>query len=229
MSSTGRLTLVATPIGNLSDLSPRAVEALGEADLWFVEDTRVSGKLASHLGLKKPMRVLNDHTTPAQIERFTQELRLGANAALITDGGAPAVSDPGAILTNLCHDAGIPVQGIPGPSAPILALMLSGFFAQRFAFLGFLGRKAGAIRGELEAFAESPLTLVLFESPHRLEALLNAAHDALGARRYVVCRELTKMHEQIYRAALPHVPTESEVPHKGEITVVIEGRRRADR
>jgi 16S rRNA (cytidine1402-2'-O)-methyltransferase len=228
MSDQGRLTLVATPIGNLADLSPRAIEALGEAEVWYVEDTRISGKLASHLGLKKPMRVLNDHTSPAQIERYAQELRQGAKAALVSDGGAPAVSDPGAILTNLCHEAGVPVAGIPGPSAPVLALMLSGFFAQRFAFLGFLGRKAGAIRGELAAFADSPLTLVLFESPHRLDALLSAAHEALGPRRYAICRELTKMHEQVYRETLPHLPDESAVPRKGEITLVIEGRRKRD-
>jgi len=222
----GRLTLIATPIGNLADLSPRAVEALGEAQFWIVEDTRISGKLASHLDLKKPMRVLNDHTSPAQIERYAEELRKGAHAALITDGGAPAVSDPGALLSDLCHEAGVSIEGVPGPSAPVLALMLSGFFAQRFAFLGFLGRKAGAIRGELAAFADSPLTLVLFESPHRLDALLTAAHEALGPRRYAVCRELTKMHEQVFRGTLPSIPDETAVPRKGEITLVIEGRRR---
>jgi 16S rRNA (cytidine1402-2'-O)-methyltransferase len=223
----GKLTLVATPIGNLADLSPRAIEALGEAELWIVEDSRISGKLASHLGLKKPMRILNDHTSPGQVEKYLHELKNGAHAALLTDGGAPAISDPGAILTDLCHEAGVAIEGIPGPSAVITALMLSGFFAQRFAFLGFLGRKPGAIKGELAAFAESPLTLVLFESPHRLEALLKAAHEALGSRRYAVCRELTKLHEQVYRTTLPDIPGEDKVPHKGEITLVIEGRRRA--
>lgn len=222
----GRLTLVATPIGNLADLSPRAIEALGEAEFWVVEDSRISGKLASHLGLKKPMRIVNDHTAPHHIERLAKELAEGAKAALITDGGAPAISDPGAILSDLCHRQGVEICGVPGPSAPILALMLSGFFAQRFAFLGFLGRKAGAIRGELAPFAESPLTLVMFESPHRIEALLQAAAEALGTRRYAICRELTKMHEQVYRSQLPDVPSETEVPRKGEITLVIEGRRR---
>jgi 16S rRNA (cytidine1402-2'-O)-methyltransferase len=223
----GKLTLVATPIGNLSDLSPRAIEALGAADIWIVEDSRVSGKLASHLGLKKPMRILNDHTPRGQVEKYLQELKGGLQAALLTDGGAPAISDPGAILTDLCHDAGIAIEGIPGPSAVVTALMLSGFFAQRFAFLGFLGRKPGAIRSELAVFADSPLTLVLFESPHRLGVLLSAAHDALGGRRYAVCRELTKMHEQVYRTTLPDIPSETIVPHKGEITLVIEGRRRS--
>ncbi len=205
----GKLTLVATPIGNLSDLSPRAVEALSASDFWIVEDSRISGKLASHLGLKKPMRVLNDHTSQFHVDHYLAELKKGAKVTLLTDGGAPAISDPGAILTDLCHQAGISVEGVPGPSAVVTALMLSGFFAQRFAFLGFLGRKPGPMRAEMAVFADSPLTLVLFESPHRLDVLLKAAHEALGSRRYAVCRELTKMHEQVYRSTLPEIPTRS--------------------
>ena len=226
-NSGGRLVLVATPIGNLSDLSPRAIEELGNAEFWFVEDSRVSGKLASHLGLKKPMKVLNDHTSPHHIDRYVEEMKRGAQAVVLTDGGAPAISDPGAILTDKCRDAGVEIDAIPGPSAVVTALMLSGFFAQRFAFLGFLGRKPGAIRGELSTFADSPLTLVLFESPHRLEVLLKTAEEALGNRRYAICRELTKMHQQVYRSTLSEIPTEEQVPRKGEITLVIEGRRRA--
>jgi 16S rRNA (cytidine1402-2'-O)-methyltransferase len=222
----GKLTLIATPIGNLSDLSPRAVEALGAADFWVVEDTRISGKLQSHLGIKKPMRVLNDHTGPQGVTRYLEELESGKHVALITDGGSPVVSDPGSMLCDACHDAGILVEGIPGPSAVTTALMLSGFFAQRFAFLGFLGRKAGAIKSELEPFRESPLTLVLFESPFRFEALLKVAFEALGARRYAICREMTKMHEQVFRGELPTVPDEKLVPRKGEVTIVIEGHRR---
>ena len=224
----GKLTLIATPIGNLGDLSPRAVESLGAAEFWIVEDSRISGKLASHLGLKKPMRILNDHTSQNQVDRYLEELKSGAQAALLTDGGAPAISDPGAILTNLCHESGVLIEGIPGPSAVVTALMLSGFFAQRFAFLGFLGRKPGSIRSELNPFAESPLTLVLFESPHRLEVLLTTAFESLGARRYAVCRELTKMHEQVYRSTLPEIPSETAVPRKGEMTLVIEGKRRRE-
>jgi len=226
--ATGRLTLVASPIGNLGDLSPRAQEALAEADVWFVEDTRVSGKLASHLGLKKPMRVLNDHTSPTQVERYADEVAGGLNAIVLTDGGAPVVSDPGALLSDACHERDVVVTSVPGPSAVTNALALSGFFGQRFAFLGFLGRKAGAIRSELEPFAESPLTLILFESQHRIESLLSAAHEALGNRRYAICREMTKAFEQTYRGRLPEVPSESEVPRKGEFTIVIEGRRRRE-
>ena len=154
-------------------------------------------------------------------------MKRGAQAVVLTDGGAPAISDPGAILTDKCRDAGVEIDAIPGPSAVVTALMLSGFFAQRFAFLGFLGRKPGAIRGELSTFADSPLTLVLFESPHRLEVLLKTAEEALGNRRYAICRELTKMHQQVYRSTLSEIPTEEQVPRKGEITLVIEGRRRA--
>jgi 16S rRNA (cytidine1402-2'-O)-methyltransferase len=222
----GRLTLVCTPIGNLSDLSPRAAEALGAADFWIVEDSRVSGKLATYLGLKKPMRVLNEHTRPDQVQAYVDEIENGSSAALLTDGGAPGISDPGAAIANLCHEAGVRVEAIPGPSAPITALMLSGFFAQQFAFLGFLGRKPGDIRKALAPFAESTLTLVLFESPFRFDALLKAAHEVLGERRYAICRELTKMHEQVYRNTLPELPSEREVPHKGEVTVVIEGYRK---
>jgi 16S rRNA (cytidine1402-2'-O)-methyltransferase len=220
-----QLTLVATPIGNLGDLTPRAIEALSSADFWLVEDTRVSGKLQSHLGIKKPMRVLNEHSTPAQVERYRDELR-DQRAALITDGGAPGVSDPGALLVDFCHEDGLEVDVIPGPSAVIAALMASGFYAQRFAFLGFLGRKPGPMRQELMPFADSPYTLVLFESPFRIDKLLEACADALGNRRYAVCRELTKAHQQIFRQRLPIIPNEREVPRKGEFTLVVEGKRR---
>ncbi len=227
MAAAGRLTLVATPIGNLSDLSPRAVEALGAADFWLVEDSRISGKLQSHLGIRKPMRVLNDHTGDKAIERYLDDLRQGSHAAVVTDGGSPVVSDPGTLLCDACHEEGIEVDAIPGPSAVTDALMLSGFFAQRFAFLGFLGRKAGAIRSELEPFRDSPMTLVLFESPFRFEALLKVAHEVLGNRRYAICREMTKLHQQVFRSELPIIPNEGQVPHKGEVTIVVEGVRRS--
>ena len=174
------------------------------------------------------MRLVTDHTDDTTLKRYVSELA-SMRAALITDGGAPGVSDPGARLCDLCHEAGLEVDAVPGPSAVIDALMLSGFYAQRFAFLGFLGRKPGAIVSDLAEFAASPLTLVLFESPHRFRALLKAADGALGPRRYAVCRELTKLHQQVFRATLPHVPTEAEVPAKGEVTVVIEGLRRTSR
>jgi 16S rRNA (cytidine1402-2'-O)-methyltransferase len=224
----GRLILVATPIGNLGDLSPRAKEALGDADLWLVEDTRVSGKLQSAFGIKKPMRVLNEHTSSATIKLYADELELGTTAAIVTDGGSPVISDPGALLVDLAHDRGIEVDGVPGPSAVTQALALSGFFAQRFAFLGFLPRKPGPMKAELAVFVQSPLTLVVFESPFRLDSLLKCAFEALGPRRFAICREMTKAHQQIFREKLPMIPNEGTMPRKGEITVVFEGMRRKE-
>ncbi len=221
-----KLTLVATPIGNLSDLSPRALQALSDADLWLVEDTRVSGKLASHLDLKKPMRVVNEHTSDGQLEKLISEIEDGRRAVLLSDGGAPTISDPGSRLADLAHDAGIAIDAIPGPSAVVTALMLSGFFAQRFAFLGFMPRKPGDIRKELEPFVNSTLTLVFFESPFRVEPFLKILSELLPGRRYAVCREMTKLFQQVYRGEFPEVPTEKDVPHKGEFTIVVEGLRR---
>lgn len=220
------LTLVAGPIGNLGDLSPRAAEVLREADVWYVEDTRVSGKLQAHLGVRKPMHILNEHTSPARVFEYADAIAGGQTAALLTDAGTPAVSDPGAMLVEACHERGVEIDGIPGPSAVTAALMVSGFFAQRFAFLGYLPRKAGAMREELRPFADSPFTLVLFESPHRLDALMAALADVLGSRRAAICRELTKIHQQIYRVRLPEVPSSEQVPRKGEFTIVVEGIRR---
>ncbi|HZH98392.1 MAG TPA: 16S rRNA (cytidine(1402)-2'-O)-methyltransferase [Fimbriimonadaceae bacterium] len=224
-ASAGKLTLVATPIGNLGDLSPRSVDALSAADLWLVEDTRVSGKLQAHLGIKKPMRVVNEHTSGSQIERHAEDLRKGLSAVLLTDGGTPGVSDPGALLTDLCHEEGVAVDAIPGPSAVTTALMLSGFFAQRFCFLGFLPRKPGAIRAELTPFVDSTLTLVLFESPFRVEKLLPLIGETLGSRRYAICREMTKLHQQVIRGKLPDLPQNGVIPQKGEFSLVVEGKR----
>ncbi|MBX7131882.1 MAG: 16S rRNA (cytidine(1402)-2'-O)-methyltransferase [Fimbriimonadaceae bacterium] len=222
----GRLISVAGPIGNLGDLSPRAVTALTEADFWLVEDSRVSGKLGHHLAIKKPMRLLNEHTGPGKIAEYADEIEAGSTAALLTDAGTPGISDPGALLTDLCLERDLEVDAIPGPSAVTTALMLSGFFAQQFAFLGFLPRKEGAMKEQLGAFADSTLTLVLFESPFRVEKLAEVAYAALGSRRIAFCRELTKMHQQICRVTLPDMPTASTMPRKGEFTVVIEGKRR---
>lgn len=220
------LILVATPIGNLGDLSPRAIDALTGANRWIVEDTRVSGKLQSHLGIHLPMRVLNDHTSDYQLEKLFAEVRQGGRTALLTDGGTPAISDPGARLTDLCLDAGVRVDAIPGPSAVTTALMLSGFFAQRFAFLGFLPRKAGAIRAELAQFSESPYTIVLFESPHRVAATLSLAGEVLGSRRFAACREMSKLHQEVVRGQLENEATYMNLATKGEYCIVIEGRRR---
>ena len=221
----GRLTLVATPIGNMGDLSPRAAEALAEADIWIVEDTRVSGKLLSHLGVKKPMRVLNDHTAEHKVSALADEIANGATVCLLTDAGTPVVSDPGQSLVEACLELEVEIDAIPGPSAVTTALALSGFYAQRFVFLGYPPRKPGPLKELLCPYADSTLTLVMFESPHRFGKLLDACFEVLGERRYAICRELTKAHQQVWRATLPGTPNETEVPHKGEVTLVIEGKR----
>lgn len=219
------LVVVAGPIGNLGDLSPRAADALKAADFWIVEDTRVSARLQAHLGVKRPMKVLNEHTPPGKVAALASE-SAESNSALLTDAGTPGISDPGASLVDLCLESDVEVDAIPGPSAVTDAIALSGFFAQRFAFLGFLPRKAGAMREVLAPFSDSSLTLVLFESPHRMAQLLSACSQELGERRYAICRELTKSHQQVWRARLPQIPDKTQVPHKGEVTIVVEGKRR---
>lgn len=225
MRGRGSLVVVATPIGNLGDLSPRAVQALSDADVWIVEDTRVSGRLQSHLDTKRPMRVLNDHTPPAKVGQYADEIGGGLTAALLTDAGTPGVSDPGAELVQACIERDIEIDAVPGPSAVTSALALSGFFAQRYAFLGYPPRKPGPLAALLREYQDSPLTLVFFESPHRVGRLLEGCGATLGERRYAVCRELTKVHQQVWRGVLPDVPSEEQVPHKGEVTLVVEGRR----
>lgn len=223
----GRLTLVAGPIGNLADLSPRAAQTLAEADIVIAEDTRVSGRLLAHLELKKETRVLNEHTKPAQKEKLVAEILQGKSWALLTDAGTPGISDPGADLVDRLLEEDHPVDCVPGPSAVTTAIALSGFFAQRFTFLGFMPRKPGPIAELLAPYAQSSQTLVFFESPHRFRKLLLECHKNLGERRYAVCRELTKIHQQVYRGTLPDIPTEEQVTDKGEFTLVLEGHRRS--
>lgn len=224
--SRARLSVVAGPIGNLADLSPRASQVLREADCWFVEDTRVSARLQAYVQCKIPMRILNEHTSSERVLAYATEIEAGLRSALLTDAGSPGISDPGSLLVDACLEAGVEIDPIPGPSAVTTALMASGFFAQRFAFLGFLPRKAGAIRAELGPFAESPITIVLFESPFRVDALSKVLFEVLGSRRVAFCRELTKVHQQICRVNLPDVPDEATMPRKGEFTIVVEGRRK---
>jgi 16S rRNA (cytidine1402-2'-O)-methyltransferase len=220
------LWLVSGPIGNLGDLSERAADTLRRAAFWIVEDTRVSAKLAQHLELRKPMVVLNDHTSPQRVQGYVDRVALGESAALLTDAGTPGISDPGAEIVARCIASQVPVDAVPGPSAVTDALMLSGFYAQRFVFLGFLGKKPGPMLKEFQPYSDSPLTLVLFESPFRIGDLIAVASEVLGSRRYAICRELTKRHQQVFRSAFPYVPSEKELPRKGEITLVIEGKRR---
>jgi 16S rRNA (cytidine1402-2'-O)-methyltransferase len=229
MPDPGKVILIASPLGNLGDLSIRATEALQQCDFCIAEDTRVSAKLLQHVGVKKPLAVLNEHTQAGKIQQYLDRVAAGETAVVLSDGGTPCISDPGAIFVDLARERDIEVDAIPGPSAVTQALMLSGFFAQRFVFLGFLGRKPGDIRRDLEAYVDSTLTIVLFESPYRVEALCRVAAEALPGRRVAICRELTKLHQQVVVTTLEEFPTESVMPRLGEFTVVIEGKRRQPR
>lgn len=220
-----RLKVVAGPIGNLGDLSPRAADSLKEATLWVVEDTRVSSRLAHHLGVKPRYIVLNDHTSPGALQKVVATVVESENSVLLSDAGMPGISDPGAELVQACIEEQVEVEVIPGPSAVITALAGSGFFAQRFVFLGFAPRKPGDTRALLAPFADSTMTLVLFESPHRVSKFAGAALDALGDRRAVVAREMSKAHEEYVRSTLLELSGD-ERTWKGEITIVIEGHRR---
>lgn len=226
MQRPGKLTLISGPIGNLGDLSPRAEQAIKEADFVIAEDSRITGRLLAHLEEKKPMRRLNDQARPDQIKALSEEIHTQGNWILLTDAGTPGISDPGAQLVDILLDQGAEVDCVPGPSAVTTAIALSGFFAQRFAFLGFLPRKPGPVSEILAPFAESTLTLVIFESPNRFLKTLEECAKTLGNRRFAIAREMTKLHQQLYRGTLPDLPSQQQVPAKGEFTLVIEGYRR---
>ncbi len=173
------------------------------------------------------MFVLNEHTTESRLEVYADRLAQGGHWSVMSDAGTPGISDPGAALVDACVARGIVIDAIPGPSSVTTALSLSGFFAQRFAFLGYLSRKPGDIRRELEPYIDSPYTLVLFESPHRIDKLMELLREMLGFRRVAICRELTKIHQQVWRCDLSSLPEIGEMPRLGEFTIVVEGRRKS--
>lgn len=217
------LRVVATPIGNLEDLTPRAARALAEADRVLAEDTRRTATLLRHLGIRPPMVSLHAHNEARRIDQVLAWLDAGEALVLVSDAGTPLVSDPGSRLVRALLDAGHGVEPVPGPSAVLAALVGSGLPADRFAFLGFVPRK-GAERGEtLARVAGSAETTVVFESPERLAALLVELVEACGPEREAcVARELTKLHETFRRGTLAELAAyyEGESP-RGEVTVVV--------
>lgn len=224
MRTGGALYLIGTPIGNLGDLSPRAAEVLAACDFIAAEDTRVSGKLLAHLGVKKPMLSYFEHNKRERGELILQKLQAGERVALMTDAGMPAISDPGEDLVRLCVEHGIPVCCVPGPSAVISALAMSGLPTGRFCFEGFLTTSKSGRRAHLEALREETRTMVFYEAPHKLVATLRDMLACWGDRRVTLCREMTKLHEEnLYTtlsAALERF--EQEAP-RGEFVLVVEG------
>ncbi len=220
----GTLTLVGTPIGNLSDLSPRAVEALQACDFIAAEDTRVSLTLLNHFSIRKPLISYFEHNKRERGEVICRKLEEGENAVLVTDAGMPAISDPGEDLVALCHERGIPVTVIPGPSAGIAALSVSGLPTARFTFEGFLSANRRDRREQLESLKPEQRTLVFYEAPHKLLGTLEDLLEAFGDRRICLARELTKLHEEIVRTTLAAAITRyRENPPRGEFVLVIEG------
>jgi 16S rRNA (cytidine1402-2'-O)-methyltransferase len=198
----GRLLLVATPIGNLDDLSPRAVAAFRDADLVACEDTRHTGLLLHRLNLKKPLVSLHEHNERARLSQLLARLDEGATVAVASDAGTPLLSDPGYVLTRAAISAGHRVEAIPGPAAPLAALVVSGLPPYPFTFAGFAPPKGGKRRTFYERLGALGHTFVVFESPHRLLASLEDALAAVGDRPAAVCRELTKAHEEVLRGPL---------------------------
>ena len=220
----GRLTLVGTPIGNLSDMSPRAVEALEACDFIAAEDTRVTLRLLNHFGVKKPLVSYYEHNKRTRGEALCARLLAGENGVLVSDAGMPAISDPGEDLVALCHEKGIPVGVVPGPSAVVTALAIAGLPTGRFTFEGFLSMNKRSRREHLASLKAEPRTMVFYEAPHKLPYTLADLLEALGDRRIALVRELTKIHEEGVRTTLAEAAARyrEEAP-RGEFVVVVEG------
>jgi 16S rRNA (cytidine1402-2'-O)-methyltransferase len=218
------LTLVATPIGNLGDISDRAREALSQADVLYAEDTRHTGRLLQHLGIRVPMRSCHDHNERQRVDEIVAALNEGRNVALVSDAGTPGVADPGYPVVRGVVAAGLEVTMIPGPSSPVMALVLSGFPTDRFVYDGWLPRRSGQLRTRIESYAEEARTVILLESNQRLLKSLPIFAEVFPERRLAVCRELTKLHEEIRRGtAAELIAAYGGTKVKGEIVLVLEG------
>jgi len=219
----GTLSVVATPIGNLEDVTLRALRVLREADLLLAEDTRRTRVLLDRHGIEARPRSLHAHNEAARTDEALAALAAGRNVALVSDAGTPLVSDPGERLVARAIAAGHAVVPVPGPSAALAALVASGLPAEAFTFLGFLPRKAGLRAARLAALGGRTETLILFESPRRVAATLRELARSLGERRACVARELTKLHEELARGTLAELATRFADGARGEVTIVVEG------
>lgn len=220
----GRLTLVGTPIGNLSDFSDRAQEALRECDFIAAEDTRVTLRLLNHFGIKKPLVSYYEHNKREKGEQLCRRMEAGEHCVLVSDAGMPAISDPGEDLVRMCRERGIPVGCVPGPSAVITALALSGLPAGRFTFEGFLSVSKRSRREHLQSLINEPRTMIFYEAPHKLPYTLADLLAVLGDRPIALCRELTKLHEEVLVTTLADAVKkyEAEEP-RGEFVLILGG------
>lgn len=219
----GTLYIVSTPIGNLEDITFRALRLLKECHVIAAEDTRHTRKLLSHFDIHTPMVSFHEHSSPGDRRRLVERLLAGENVALVTDAGTPAVSDPGQDLVRDAVEAGVTIVPVPGPSAVLAALTGSGLPTDRFLFAGFLPRRASDRKAELDRLARAEETLVFYEAPHRLAKTMSDLADALGPRPACAARELTKIHEEFLRGTLAELRERIAEPVRGEWTIVVGG------
>ncbi|MDE5984960.1 MAG: 16S rRNA (cytidine(1402)-2'-O)-methyltransferase [Eubacterium sp.] len=225
-NNNGKLYVVGTPIGNLGDLSPRAVETLSAVDFIAAEDTRVTMKLLNHFDIKKEMVSYFEHNKRERGEYICSRIAGGESCAIVTDAGMPAISDPGQDLVALCHEMGIEVESVPGPTAFATALAISGMESGRFTFEGFLSVNKKSRREHLEEIKEEKRTLIFYEAPHKLANTLQDLHKVLGDRQLAIVREITKIHEQVIRTTLSDACEQyCNGSLKGEIVLIVEGKK----
>ena len=220
--SGGKLVVVPTPLGNLGDMTPRALEVLNEAHMVLAEDTRTTGKLLRHFGIETPLRSFHQHNEHRALEGVVSQLQGGVTLALCSDAGTPGISDPGFLLVRACVDAGVAVECLPGATAFVPALVTSGLPCDRFYFEGFLPHKKGRQK-RLMALLDMPCTVVLYESPHRVAKLLDQLLDLGAADRPVaLCREISKLHEETLRGTVSELKAHvAEHAPRGEYVVVL--------
>ena len=222
----GKLYIVGTPIGNLSDFSPRAIETLQNVDFLAVEDTRVTVKLLNHFGIKKEMLAYYEHNKNSKGNLIIERLKNGESCALVSDAGMPAISDPGEDLVKAAYENGIAVESVPGPSALITALAISGMPSGRFCFEGFLTMNKIGRREHLNSLKTEKRTMIFYEAPHKLVATLNDMLNIFGNRKIAIVRELTKLHETVFRTTLAEaVEHYTENAPRGEFVLIVNGAR----
>lgn len=220
----GKLYVVGTPIGNLGDFSPRALETLKNCSFIAAEDTRVTLKLLNRFEIKKPLVSYYEHNIRERGQEILARILAGEDCAVVTDAGMPCISDPGEDLVRLCSENGVQTVVVPGPSAAVSALAVSGLPTARFSFEGFLSVKRTSRREHLEAVKEDPRTLIFYEAPHKLAATLSDMCEAFGDRRIALARELTKIHEEVRRTTLSQAAAHyAENPPRGEFVLIVEG------
>ena len=222
-SDTPLIYLVATPIGNLQEISPRTIEILSSVDLIACEDTRVTGKLLSLLGIKKELVSLREHNEVSVSQELIQKIKNGLKVAYVSDAGYPCISDPGAKLVKICIENEINVSPISGPNAALSALVASGLCENHFYFHGFLNAKETAKLEELRTLASKRETLIFYEAPHRIKKTLESLYEILGDRKACIARELTKKHEEFIRGGLKSLSEIDPETLKGEMVIVVEG------